>query len=114
MKYHVTTVAIFFSAALLAAAEPISNDLQPSVIVSTTTEPIAPGKFQPAWESLEQYQAPEWFRDAKLGIWAHWGPQCAPEAGDWYAREMYSEGHRKYKSHLERYGHPSEFGFKDV
>lgn len=45
--------------------------------------------FQPTWESLAQYQAPEWFRDAKFGIWAHWGPQCQPGQGDWYARSMY-------------------------
>ena len=50
----------------------------------------AEGPFQPAWESLEsQYQCPEWFRDAKLGIWAHWTAQCVPEQGDWYARSMY-------------------------
>lgn len=57
---------------------------------------------------------PEWFRNAKFGIWAHWGPQCQPEAGDWYGRGMYEEGGAAYKWHLEHYGHPSEFGFKDV
>jgi alpha-L-fucosidase len=73
------------------------------------------GKYQPTWESLSQYgQAPDWFRDAKFGIWAHWGPQCQPEAGDWYAREMYMVGSRAYRHHLAHYGHPSEFGFKDV
>ena len=47
-------------------------------------------KFQPAWESLEKnYRCPEWFRDAKFGIWAHWSAQCVPEQGDWYARNMY-------------------------
>lgn len=77
-------------------------------------EPISPGKFEPTWESLQQYEAPEWFRNAKFGIWAHWGPQCQPEAGDWYGRNMYIEGTHQYKIHLEKYGHPSEFGFKDV
>ncbi len=75
---------------------------------------MAPGPFKPAWSSLAAYEAPEWFRNAKFGIWAHWGPQCQPEAGDWYAREMYQEGRPKYRSHVERYGHPSKFGFKDV
>ena len=46
-------------------------------------EPIAPGPFEPTWESLQKYQTPDWFRDAKFGIWAHWGPQSAIEAGDW-------------------------------
>ena len=72
------------------------------------------GPFLPTWDSLSKYQVPEWFRDAKFGMWAHWGPQCEPEAGDWYARGMYQEGTWQYKSHLENYGHPSKFGFKDV
>ena len=77
-------------------------------------EKAEPGKFSPTWESLSQYEVPEWFRNAKFGIWAHWGPQCQPEAGDWYGRDMYEEGGAAYKWHLEHYGHPSEFGFKDV
>ena len=75
---------------------------------------FAKGPFKPDWNSLQQYQTPDWFRNAKFGIWAHWGPQCQPEFGDWYAREMYMEGNAKYKYHLEKYGHPSKFGFKDV
>jgi len=70
--------------------------------------------FQPTWDSLKNYSVPEWFRDAKFGMWAHWGPQCQPEYGDWYARSMYIEGSRDYKYHLKKYGHPSVFGFKDV
>lgn len=82
--------------------------------VQTTKEQMQTGKFEPNWESLKQYEIPEWFRDAKFGIWAHWGPQCQPEAGDWYARYMYHQGHRQYNHHIANYGHPSEFGFKDV
>jgi alpha-L-fucosidase len=70
--------------------------------------------FEPTWESLAQFRTPEWFRDAKFGMWAHWGPQCVPEQGDWYARQMYEEGSRDYIAHVARYGHPSRFGFKDV
>ncbi|MCA5004644.1 alpha-L-fucosidase [Sphingobacterium bovistauri] len=70
--------------------------------------------FKPTWTSLENYKVPNWFRDAKFGIWAHWGPQCQPERGDWYARGMYQEGSDQYKYHVEKYGHPSKFGFKDV
>ncbi len=76
---------------------------------------VAPGPFQPAWESLSSsYQVPDWFRDAKLGIWAHWGPQCQPEMGDWYAQRMYQFNGPIYKFHVQKYGHPSKFGFKDV
>ena len=70
--------------------------------------------FKPDWNSLTNYQTPEWFRDAKFGIWAHWGPQCQPEHGDWYAHYMYDQSHADYKSHLVEYGHPSTNGFKDV
>ncbi len=97
------------------SAGTLSSDLTPATTVSTTTEPVAPGPYQPNWASLRTYgQAPDWFRDAKFGIWAHWGPQCQPESGDWYARQMYSQDHWQYRRHLELYGHPSEFGFKDV
>ena len=77
-------------------------------------EPIAAGPFSPDWTSLTAYRTPDWFRNAKFGIWAHWGPQCEPEFGDWYARGMYEEGSHAYKHHLQKYGHPSEHGFKDV
>lgn len=77
-------------------------------------ESIAAGPFTPDWKSLSGYRAPDWFRNAKFGIWAHWGPQCEPEFGDWYARGMYEEGSEAYRHHLKKYGHPSEFGFKDV
>jgi alpha-L-fucosidase len=70
--------------------------------------------FEPTWESLQQYACPDWFRDAKFGIWAHWGPQCAPMVGDWYARNMYTQGHAQYEHHCRTYGHPSKVGYKDI
>jgi alpha-L-fucosidase len=72
------------------------------------------GPYQASWDSLKQYQTPEWFRDAKFGIWAHWSAQCVPEQGDWYARRMYIPGDADYKYQVEHYGHPSQFGFKDI
>ncbi len=71
-------------------------------------------RFQPELDSLATYKAPEWFRDAKLGMWACWGPEAVPEMGDWYARNMYIEGHDQYEDHLKRYGHPSKVGYKDM
>ena len=76
--------------------------------------PIAGGPYKPTMESLKQYKCPDWFRDAKFGIWAHWGPQAVPMDGDWYARGMYEPGNKHYKYHLEHYGHPSKFGYKDI
>lgn len=82
--------------------------------VSEAQEPMQTGQFEPNWESLRQYEVPEWFRDAKFGIWAHWGPQCVEGSGDWMARELYMEGTYKANYHREHYGHPSEVGFKDI
>ncbi|HEV8690465.1 MAG TPA: alpha-L-fucosidase [Ideonella sp.] len=71
--------------------------------------------FQPTWASLaEGYETPEWFRDAKFGIWAHWGPQCVPEQGDWYGRLMYIQGTPQYEHHLKTYGHPTRAGFIEI
>ena len=94
--------------------DPIPETAVPTIIVSTTNEPVTPGKFQPTWNSLRQYQCPDWFRNAKFGIWACFGPQNEPEQGDWYARNMYVEGSAQNKFHVARYGPPSQFGFKDV
>jgi alpha-L-fucosidase len=78
-------------------------------------ETIAPGPFRADWDSLKaQYQAPDWFRDAKFGIWAHWSAQCVPEAGDWYARNMYMQGQKQYDHHLQHYGHPADVGFMEM
>ena len=101
-------VAQLSGAACLAAALAIT------ACAADLKLPVAPGPFQPTAESLRQYQYPDWFRDAKFGIWAHWGPQAVPMDGDWYARGMYEPGNKHYKYHLEHYGHPSEFGYKDI
>ncbi|MDX1942343.1 MAG: alpha-L-fucosidase [Saprospiraceae bacterium] len=84
------------------------------ITIRSGNEPVAPGAFEPTFESLQKYEVPEWFRNAKFGIWAHWGPQCQPGQGDWYARHMYRQGTNQYNWHVKNYGHPSKFGFKDV
>jgi alpha-L-fucosidase len=99
---------------LILSASARGDDVKPTVLIGPDAEPMQTGKFEPTWESLEQYQTPEWFRDAKFGIWAHWGPQCEPEQGDWYARNMYFENERQGEFHRENYGHPSKVGFKDI
>ncbi len=75
---------------------------------------IAKGPFDGSAEALRAYAIPEWFRDAKFGMWAHWGPQSAAEYGDWYARNIYMQGSDQNKYHVEKYGHPSKFGHKDI
>jgi len=83
-------------------------------VVVIPMEPMDSGKFVPTWESLKQYgEAPEWYQDAKFGIWAHWGPQCQPEQGDWFARFMYySGGQRDWFT--SNYGTDPKLGFKEV
>lgn len=78
--------------------------------------PIAKGPFEPTWESIEKNYpgTPQWLRDAKFGIWVHFGPQSAGESGDWYARNLYKSDKKAYANHLKRYGHPSEVGYKEV
>ena len=85
-----------------------------SQAVRAETPQIAAGPFQADLNSLRQYKCPEWFRDAKFGIWAHWGPQAVPMMGDWYAKHIYVQGHRQYEHHLATYGHPSQQGYKDI
>ena len=82
---------------------------------SCATKPATPPPFEPTMESLEaNFQTPEWFQDAKFGIFAHWGPQCEAESGDWYARNMYPPNEWQGRVHRQKYGDPKEFGFKDV
>lgn len=107
MKKKALFLSLLFSAVLLTAETY-------QVPVTENDEPMMKGKFQATWESLENYQVPEWFRDAKFGIWAHWGPQCVEGTGDWMARSLYLEGSYEYNYHVEHYGHPSEVGFKDI
>ncbi len=76
--------------------------------------PVASGPFKPTMESLQKYESPNWFRDAKFGIWAHWGPQSVPMDGDWYARGVYEQGSGHNKYHVSHYGPPSKFGYKDI
>ncbi len=108
MKKNLLFVAL---ATLMAGAITAQSYRVP---VSGAHETMLPGKYQPTWASLQQHKVPEWFRDAKFGIWAHWGPQCVEGSGDWMARSMYMEGSREYKWHVAHYGHPSEVGFKDI
>lgn len=69
--------------------------------------------YEPTVESLQEYECPDWFRDAKFGIYLHWGAYSVAEQGEWYARNLYIEGRPEYAHHLDTYGHPSDFGYKD-
>ncbi|HVT79871.1 MAG TPA: alpha-L-fucosidase [Phycisphaerae bacterium] len=102
-----------------APADPAGSVIPPApeYIAAPPDFGVAEGPFKPTWDSLSNYSHPAWYRDAKLGLWAHWGPQCQPEMGDWYAQKMYqfsSAPNSVYQFHCRKYGHPSKFGWKDV
>lgn len=72
------------------------------------------GPFTPDWESLSQYQPPEWYRRAKFGIFIHWGVYAVPAFGnEWYPRNMYLQESPEYEHHIKTYGPHKEFGYKD-
>ena len=73
-----------------------------------------PGRFEATWESLQAYECPEWFRDAKFGIYFHWGVYSVPAYGsEWYPRNMYDPEKPEFRFHSEEFGDPAEFGYKD-
>lgn len=75
---------------------------------------LAAERFEANWDSLKQYQAPDWYRDAKFGIFLHWGVYSVPAyESEWYPREMYLKGSRVFKYHEEHWGPQSMFGYKD-
>jgi alpha-L-fucosidase len=105
----------FIKTSVVAAGLHATARLTRAAATAQRSRTIARGPFQPTWESLVQnYRVPEWFRDAKFGIWAHWSAQCVPEQGDWYARRMYTQGDSAYDYHVRTYGHPSKFGFMEI
>ncbi len=71
-------------------------------------------KYEPTWESLAQHTTPDWYRDAKFGIFIHWGLYAVPAfANEWYPRNMYVQGTKEFAHHVETYGPQSKFGYKD-
>jgi alpha-L-fucosidase len=75
---------------------------------------IGHGPFEASWRSLEAYHVPRWFRDAKFGIFIHWGVFAVPAfANEWYSRDLYVKGSLPYEYHRAVYGPQSKFGYKD-
>ena len=75
---------------------------------------IPDGPFQPTWESLSNYRAPEWYVDGKFGIFIHWGAYCVPAFGnEWYPRNMYLQENKAFDHHVKTFGPQAQFGYKD-
>jgi alpha-L-fucosidase len=114
---RITRRRLLQSALAAAPAAALTSRATRSLFAQAAAAPaprIAPGPFKPTWDSLNAYKTPDWFRDAKFGIWNHWSAQCVPGQGDWYARQMYIQGHKQYNHHLATYGHPSKVGFMEL
>ena len=72
------------------------------------------GQFRADWNSLSQYQVPDWYRDAKFGIFIHWGVYSVPAFGsEWYPRQMYTAGSKENEHQVSLYGPLTKFGYKD-
>ncbi len=75
---------------------------------------IAQGPFQDNWHSLSRFQVPDWYKEAKFGIFIHWGVYSVPAfSSEWYSRNMYIQDSKEFKHHVETYGNHADFGYKD-
>jgi alpha-L-fucosidase len=89
-------------------------DAQRSALLKEVDDVNHQGPFRPDWESLQKYETPDWYRDAKFGIFIHWGVYSVPAFGsEWYPRMMYRAGSEEYKHHIATYGPQDKFGYKD-
>ena len=105
-----------YTEVVVAEEKPITEDDLPIIPTNkpTTDVEVMDGPFEADYNSVSAWECPEWFRDAKFGIWAHWGPQCHAEDGDWYGRHMYIEGDPQNIWHKEHFGLPVNFGLKEL
>jgi alpha-L-fucosidase len=85
-----------------------------SKILTDVNRQMSEGPFQPNWQSLATYQVPQWYKDAKFGIFIHWGVYSVPAFGsEWYPRNMYVKGSPEYQHQIAGYGPLTNFGYKD-
>jgi alpha-L-fucosidase len=90
-------------------------DKQRAADLETVNRVAHEGPFRPDWQSLQHYEAPDWYRDAKFGIFIHWGVYSVPAFGnEWYPRNMYRPGTDEYKHQIATYGPLDKFGYKDL
>jgi alpha-L-fucosidase len=108
--------ALLSSCALLLTASVSPSPYQRRVQeqVARVLAADAHGPFRANWQSLARYQTPDWFRDAKFGIFLHWGVYSVPAfANEWYSRNMYQQGNAAFLHHVATYGPQTTFGYKD-
>ena len=121
---HKLTAKLIIASALLGSASLLTparaDDAQLAAGLETVDATIAKGPFKPEWESLKAHQDPEWFRDAKFGIYTHWGPvTVGAEDGtnggvQWYGKNMYDPKNKVFEYHRNKYGDQNQVGYKDM
>ncbi len=100
------------AAAVCLAQQPYEERV--AAAVATVDRVAARGPFAPSWDSLQKYEIPAWYQDAKFGIFIHYGLYAVPAFGnEWYPRQMYMEGTPEFKHHVATYGPQIKFGYKD-
>jgi alpha-L-fucosidase len=97
-----------------AAERPAEDAVRARRMAAIVQEPVESGPVEPTSAAIKNVPCPAWFRDAKFGIWSHWGPNCFSGVEQNYAKEMYRQGSPAYKYHMEHFGDPAKVGFKDV
>ncbi len=125
MRHFVSYVVILsllglnlFTASSVSAADPMAPHPQVAPALKQIDSVIEKGPFEPTWDSLNDYEIPQWYKDAKFGIFIHWGVYSVPAFGsEWYPRQMYIDTKRRgdnfFEHHIKTYGPQSEFGYKD-
>lgn len=106
------TAALLLAFCAAAWSQPYEARIEAAL--RTVDHTAARGPFQPRWQSLETYRVPQWYEDAKFGIFVHWGVYSVPAfSNEWYPRNMYVENDPVFKHHLAKYGPQLKFGYKD-
>ncbi len=108
---YIKTWALSVSFLAVSCGEKKTENIQEDITKQIAIE----NPYTEDWESLGKHkESPEWFKDAKLGIYFHWGVYSVPAFhSEWYPRNMHFKDHKVYKHHVEKYGEPSEFGYHD-
>jgi alpha-L-fucosidase len=106
------TIILLLSIIILISC---SNSDKVKIDIDSVASPKGTEVFQPNWENIaENYEFPQWFSDAKFGIFIHWGVYAVPAFGnEWYPRNMYQKDSREYNHHIEKWGAQTGFGYKD-
>jgi alpha-L-fucosidase len=89
-------------------------DAQRNALLKEAERQANDGPFRPDFASLRNYQPPQWYKDAKFGIFIHWGVYSVPGFGsEWYPRLMYQQKDPVYENHIKTFGTQDQFGYKD-